>query len=381
MIMFERTRPKRRTSAIALTALLIAACGGSGGGAVAPSGPPALDGTYHVLVFQAEVAGGAMVSATGRYVADPAGNLTGGATWVAGAGSPGPVTPDPLTYTVDQDRSLELLSADGHVLEGRIASDGSLAVATGLETDADPVLVLMVRRHPDPTMTDLAGRWLRVDARSRSDSTLYSVGLTEVTISDRGSHLPGPFKRMQDGVLTEGGTGPIEVTHSWSVEPDGWVRIQGSLGSGVDDQLGALSSDGQLLVMGKEPDGSGWTGIQIYVRAGEQPPMQELAGDYGYVSKGLISSIRPLARAGSMDLLATGDGTMDMVVNVDGTVLPWPDPVTVEFLPVPGTGERLGQEWDDAEYFEGAFTPNRRLGVFGGRFENGESPELLLVLR
>ncbi len=367
-----------------LTTLLLAlaACGGaSDSGLWTPPGPdrPVLQGSYHALVFQMDDGSGNFISGSGRYEADAAGNLVGGDMWVSGTGDTDPVVAPSLTYDVDSDRTLTLSPTSGQPLVGRIATNGDLAIATALEDGANPVLVVMMRRRLAPTLSDLEGDWRRCDLNSEAAGLDFTARLSQIGIRAGGAQWRLGSTSIRNGVrdVVLPPPGPVEVTSSYSVDAAGWIRHVNPLGTGADNEIGALSADGNILLMAHLPDASGFASMQIYIRSHLAPDVDEVEGPYAVVGTG-FSPPDSIAFGGDFQFPPGGLGSVTLSYNTMGTITPAVYG-SVELLP--GADDYLLMDLFNGDVHGGLFTPGRGFGVFVGNFQTGGDGQLLLLLR
>jgi hypothetical protein len=204
----------RLVAALSLATLWLAGCGGGSGGEASPVSE------YHVIALQRDIAGDSVASYTVRYASREAGALRGGSGFASSTG--GPAAQPDLPFAVDAARSLTASPPWGPPATGRMSEDGVMGAATAVAAGLAPHLMLVVQRHPSPTLADLVGEWFvagyarRPGATGGSSTTCF---LSESQISPAGSLTTTGLEHVNsDGVVT---SGIPSVTALSSVSVDG----------------------------------------------------------------------------------------------------------------------------------------------------------------
>jgi hypothetical protein len=129
--------------------------------------------------------------------------------------------------------------------------------------------------------------------------------------------------------------------------------------------------------MGQQPDATGAAAIRIYVRVSNMPQPGAFAGSHAVITTGKYG-VDVLTGGGTLAFDQTGQGPFSLTYNVMGGIEP-ELAGDAELLPI--ASDHFGMVLDSALAFEGPFTPDRRLGVFAGHFDNGGPAQLLILLR
>ena len=367
-----------RLGMLGAAALLVAACGGGGGGG--GGGTPSLDllsGAYGYVLLTRDTQGGAVRTETGLLDSDGQGTLTPTSMYAVVAGATfGPYVPQAFAYTEAADRRLVVTGLGAFPLEGRIASDGSLALVSS-RAPGDPSVAILVRRDTSPGFADLAGYWTQLSWRritapsaalsSANDATISAAGVLIVDPATFTYNLDGAIDPMPYGFLPE----------QLSVQPDGWL-VDTIPPSGDVVRRGAISADHDVILLGGDSLGGDLAAVTVLVRRNQVATDAALTGSY-YECNFESSFLGYLSGWGPVGLDGAGGGTWSYAFNLEGASF-GPGPITLGYAVDPAGRVLLTDTGSNVSWL-GAVGGGGRYVFLSGGYLPGSNPLLMVLLR
>lgn len=385
--MARNRRSRRQLAVLGVAALLLAACGGGGGGGGGDDGGggngqgiPLLDrlsGDYLSVVLVRDSAGGTVSAQTSLLTSDGLGTLTFTEVYAVVSGTPfGPFNPGGATYTEDTDRTLQVTGLALAPLEGRVADDGSLAILSS-RAPSNPVMAILMRRAAAPAVADLAGQWTRLSwnrlvapAAAMSSACDATISATGVLTLDGAS-----FTYNQDGVIDP--SPYFLFQEQLAVQPDGWL-VNTIPPSADVVRRGAISDDGNLVLLGGDASGAYLAAVTIFVRRDQVATTAALTGDYlecNFES----SPFGYLSGWGPVGLDGVGGGTWSYAFDLEGAPF-GPGPITVGYGVDPAGRVLLTDTGTNVSWL-GTIGPGGRYAFLSGGYVAGSNPLLMVLLR
>jgi hypothetical protein len=249
------------------------------------SGPPVspFSGTYHYVQMTGTIGLSPYRSETGRFAPVRSDSIRFADVYTAYDGaSDGPITPPDRALTFQDDRQVVFTDPVGLTMQGKFSPGGKAIVLHSDTLDTYVGFMLAAKMNPAPTQDDLTGYWalmqfglIQEPAPSTNKLGLAAYGRVEININ-------GNFM-IHNGTYNLGGAiDPVPVIHPAAdliVGNDGWVDLKNNTANRIDFR-GAVSADGNLILLGAEEGFDGQAGIRVLVREGLATGVPDAVGTY-----------------------------------------------------------------------------------------------------